>query len=102
MMREGTGSPNEGGTPRGEPRWPMTLSVVFVIVVTASLPDRLSVADSWVLPTVMGVLCLALVATDPGRITKRSKALRWLSIALVGVLVASTLCSTVLLVRDLI
>ena len=47
---------------RGEPRWPMTLTVAFVIVLISLLPDRLT-------PLPMGcsllatVLLIALVAT---------------------------------------
>jgi uncharacterized membrane protein len=80
----------------------MTVAVVFVIIVTMSLPERLTVGAAWMLPALMGVLCIALIATDPGRITKESRTLRWLSIALVVTMVISTLSSTALLVRDLI
>jgi len=39
-----------------EPRWPMTLAVVFVIVLTAGLKERLSVAPRWVFPAGMAIL----------------------------------------------
>jgi uncharacterized membrane protein len=85
-----------------EPRWPMTFAVVFVIVLTAGLKERLSVAPRWVFPAGMAILLLALIATDPGAITKRSKGLRMLSISLVGLMVLATLSSTAVLIRDLI
>jgi hypothetical protein len=87
---------------RGEPRWPMTLAVVFVIVITWGLKERLSVAPRWAFPAGMAVLLLALIATDPGAITKSSKALRALSISLVALMVLAALSSTALLIRDLI
>jgi uncharacterized membrane protein len=50
----------------------------------------------------MAILLVALIATDPGAITKTSKALRILSIALVLLMVLSALVSTVILIKDLI
>jgi hypothetical protein len=87
---------------RGEPRWPMTLAVVSVIILTGALPDRLTVLPAWVFPSIMTILLAALIATDPGVITKTARELRWLSIALVALMVASALSTTALLVRDLI
>jgi len=87
---------------RGEPRWPMTLAVVSVIILTGALPDRLTVLPTWVFPSIMTILLVALIATDPGVITKTARELRWLSIALVALMVASALSTTALLVRDLI
>ena len=87
---------------RGEPRWPMSLTVVFVIVLISLLPERLSTLPTWVFPSVLAILLIALIATDPGAITKTERALRWLSIALVVVMAASALSATTLMIRDLI
>jgi hypothetical protein len=86
---------------RGEPRWPMTLTVVFVIVLII-LPDRLTPLPRWVFPGVLTVLLIALIATDPGAITRTERALRWLSIALVVVLALAAVSATTLLIRDLV
>ena len=86
----------------GEPRWPMTLAVVSVISLTMALPERLTSGPRWIFPAGMAILLVALIATDPGAITKTSKALRILSIALVLLMVLSALVSTVLLIKDLI
>jgi uncharacterized membrane protein len=48
------------------------------------------------------VLLAAIVAGDPGRISRRSRLLRGLSIALVAVLVLGALSSTVLLIDALV
>lgn len=80
----------------------MTLTVVFIIVLISLLPERLSPLPTWVFPGMLTILLIALVATDPGKITKTERALRWLSIALVVVLATSALSATVLLIRDLI
>jgi hypothetical protein len=87
---------------RGEPRWPMSLTVVFVIVLISLLPERLSTLPTWVFPSVLAILLIALIATDPGAITKTERALRWLSIALVVVMAVSALSATTLMIRDLI
>jgi uncharacterized membrane protein len=55
-----------------------------------------------VLPTVEGLLLVALIAGDPGRISRRSTALRAVSVALISVLALSALWSTAQLVDDLI
>ncbi|MER5931115.1 hypothetical protein [Streptomyces sp. NPDC002054] len=86
----------------GETRWPMAAAVVAAMVLTLLLPDDLRLAPRWVLPSVEGLLLLALIAGDPGRISRRSSALRGVSIALVGVLALSAVWSTVRLVDDLI
>jgi hypothetical protein len=86
----------------GEARWPMAATVAAAVVLTALLPDALRAGPRWLLPFVEGVLLVAVIVGDPGKIDRRSKALRWLSIALVAVLVFSSLWSTAQLTDDLI
>ncbi|MFE5794272.1 hypothetical protein ACFQ8C_17050 [Streptomyces sp. NPDC056503] len=88
--------------PDGEARWPMAMAVGTAMVLTVLLPDDLRLAPRWVLPAVEGLLLLALVAGDPGRIDRRSTVLRALSITLVGVLALSAVWSTVQLVDDIL
>ncbi|WP_327364288.1 hypothetical protein [Streptomyces sp. NBC_01296] len=80
----------------------MAAAVVAAIMLTLLLPDDLRLAPRWVLPVIEGLLLLALIAGDPGRIDRRSTALRAASIALVGVLACSAVWSTIRLVDDLI
>lgn len=80
----------------------MAGAVVAAIVLTLLLPDDLRLAPGWVLPVVEGLLLVALIAGDPGRISRRSTALRAASITLVGVLACSAIWSTIRLVDDLI
>jgi hypothetical protein len=86
----------------GEARWPMAVAVLAAMVLTVLLPDDLRLAPRWVLPLIEGVLLVALIAGDPGAITRRSALLRSLSIGLVVVLVASSLAATVRLVDELL
>jgi uncharacterized membrane protein len=86
----------------GEPRWPMAAAVVTAIVLTLLAPVAVRVHPHWVLPILEGVLLVALIAGDPGKIDRRSNTLRTLSTVLVAVLVLGALWSTVRLVDDLI
>jgi hypothetical protein len=86
----------------GEPRWPMASAVIAAMVLTVLLPNEVRVGPQWLLPGVEGLLLVALVLGDPGRISRRSAGLRVVSICLVSVLAFDALWSTVLLVDELI
>ncbi|MFD9220452.1 hypothetical protein ACFWDI_10670 [Streptomyces sp. NPDC060064] len=86
----------------GEARWPMAGAVVVGMVLLLLMPDDLRLGPRWLLPMVEGLLLVTLIAGDPGRISRRSAALRAVSIALVGVLALSAIWSTVRLIDDLI
>jgi hypothetical protein len=86
----------------GEARWPMAGAVLAAMILTALLPDDVRIGPRWALPLIEGVLLIAVIAADPGRITRRSRQLRALSIVLVAILVCSALGATVLLIDDLI
>ena len=73
-------------TVRGEPRWPMAVAVVAASALTLARPAELRVAPAWVLPAVEAVLLIVLIVRDPGRIDRRSRALRAVSIGVVGIL----------------
>jgi hypothetical protein len=94
--------PPEDNGVASEARWPMAGAVVTAMVLTVLLPDTVRAGPSWVLPLVEGVLLGALIAGDPGRIDRRSRLLRSLSIGLVAVLVLGALWSTGQLVDELI
>jgi hypothetical protein len=101
---EGDATNSEGAAPSvtGEQRWPMAGAVLAAMLLTVLLHDELRLGAAWVLPGIEGVLLIALVAGDPGQITRRTRELRLLSIGLVSVLVVGALWSTVLLIDDLI
>jgi hypothetical protein len=85
-----------------ESRWPSVGAVIAAMVLTGLLPKELNKAPAWLILLVEGVLLLALIFADPGRIDKRSSALRLLSIALVTVLVVNSLVTTGYLIDALI
>lgn len=86
----------------GETRWPMAAAVVAAMVLTILLPDSLRLAQPWVLPTISGLLVVALIAGDPGQISRRSTELRVASVALITVLSIGAVWSTVQLVADIL
>ena len=86
----------------GEPRWPMASAVIAAIVLTILMPDDLRLGPTWLLPVIVGVLLIAQIAGDPGRIDRRTAPLRALSIGLISVLVISALWATGLLASHLI
>lgn len=86
----------------GEARWPMAGAVLAAMVLTYLLPDDIRLGPNWFLPLLEGLLLVAVIAGDPVAISRRSRALRALSIGLVAVLVLGALWATVLLISHLI
>jgi uncharacterized membrane protein len=86
----------------GEARWPMAGAVLAAIALTLLLPDDLRLGPRWLLPIVDGALLVSVVLADPGRIDRRSNALRFMSIALVAVLALGAMVATIQLVDQLI
>ena len=94
----------EAHAPRvvGEARWPMAVAVVAIIVMTVLLPNSLIVHPRWGVPALEAVLLVAVIVGDPGKIDRRSRPVRTLSIALIALLVATTLWCTGVLIAQLI
>jgi hypothetical protein len=80
----------------------MASAILAAIVLTVLIPDDLRLGPNWLLPAIVGVLLAAHIAGDPGRIDRRTGALRALSIGLISVLVLNALWATVLLTSHLI
>jgi hypothetical protein len=84
----------------GEARWPMAVAVVAVIVMTLLLPRGLVQRPRWGVPLAEAVLLVAVIIGDPGKIDRRSRPVRILSVTLIALLVATTLwCATQLIVE---
>jgi hypothetical protein len=80
----------------------MAVAVLAAMALTILLPKELRLGPVWLVPSVVGLLLLALILGDPGRISRRSRILRGLSIGLVSLLAVDALWSTGLLVNELI
>ncbi|MGW1278825.1 hypothetical protein ACWD4V_17970 [Streptomyces tsukubensis] len=96
--------PEPGPEPaaRTESRWPMAAAVAASAALTLLLPDDLRLGPRWALPLAEGLLLVALVSGDPGRISRRSTILRSVAVVLVVVLAGSAIWSTARLIDDLI
>ncbi len=86
----------------GESRWPMAIAVFAVVVLASVPPARFTVGPVPLFPVIVSVLLVVLVLGDPGRIDRRSRWLRNVSILLVGVLVVGTVAGTFVLVVELV
>ena len=86
----------------GEARWPMAAAVLAVIVLTLLLPHSLVTRPRWGVPIVEALLLVAVIIGDPGKIDRRSRPVRALSITLIALLVATTLWCTTQLIVELI
>jgi uncharacterized membrane protein len=80
----------------------MACTLVIAMAVPLLLPARFSLGPSWSVPVVEALLLVAIIATDQGRIDRRSAASRALSLVLVAVLVADAAGVTGRLIVDLV
>lgn len=87
---------------RGEHRAPVLATVVVALILPLLMPAKFSLGPRWLLPTIEGVLLVAIAAADPGRIDQRSRHVRWLVITLIVVLVGSAAYATGRLIYDLV
>ena len=72
---------------RGEPRWHVAIAVTIAIVLQGPLPGRLVLfRPTWLLPVLEAAMLVLLVALDPMRINRDSAVLRWLGLAVAGVI----------------
>jgi uncharacterized membrane protein len=98
----GSGQDDAPGTPRADHRLGPTVTVLISMAALLLAPARLVPGPRWLLPAVEGLLVIALLAIDPGRIDHRSRQVRALSLALVAALTAGTAFGTGRLVLDLV
>ncbi len=80
----------------------MAVSVVFVMLLPFAVPSSLRFEPVWILPGIEGLLLVALVVADPGRINRRDMWLRRVSIVFVSLLVAGVAFSTARLIADIL
>jgi uncharacterized membrane protein len=88
---------------RGEPRYPVSMSVIAAIVLQLLLPDRLNrPLPHYLLPALEGALLIGLSVANPVRIERRGNAVRVASIALIMLMTAANAVSAVLLIRAIL
>jgi hypothetical protein len=104
LLDDGEGSldPATGQVIKGESRWPMAIAVVVLMVFALVSSAQLAIFPPWLLAGTEGVLLLAILFGDPGQIDRQTPWLRWATVALIAVLITSTLGSTAVLIYSLI
>ncbi|MGE5287787.1 MAG: hypothetical protein ACM3ML_11390 [Micromonosporaceae bacterium] len=85
----------------GEPRWPVTLTVMAAIGLQVVLPDKLN-ALRYVVPVLECALLAGLIIANPVRIERRSRAVAIASIVLTLLITIANAASAVLLVRAIL
>ena len=86
----------------GERRWPVTLSVIAAIVLQFALPEQLALLPRYLMPALETALLIGLIIANPGRIERRSQAVRLASIVLIILITTANALSAVLLIRLII
>ncbi|MGN6090317.1 MAG: hypothetical protein ACTHNT_13610 [Actinomycetales bacterium] len=69
----------------GETRLAVTVAIVVMIALQVALPERLTLTRTWALPAFEGAMLVVLVAANPARLTRRTRPIRLLSLALIAV-----------------
>ena len=87
---------------RGDPYWPAQVAVATASALNFVLAERVTVGPTWLLPSVEGVLLLALVVIAPARATSHSRRTRRLALAVIGFVSLANIVSLGLLVHFLI
>ena len=87
---------------RGDPYWPAQLTVAVAIALNFVLSEKVTIGPTWLLPSVEGVLLVALVVIAPTRAAVHSRARRRFALALIGFVSLTNVVSLGLLVHFLI
>ncbi|HUK68469.1 MAG TPA: hypothetical protein VLW50_06915 [Streptosporangiaceae bacterium] len=87
---------------RGEPRWPVTLTVIAAIGLQLVLPDRLGLRPRYLLPALEGALLIGLIIANPVRIERRSRIVAVASIAVTFLITIANATSGILLIRAIV
>ncbi|MDA8297463.1 MAG: hypothetical protein M0004_12920 [Actinomycetota bacterium] len=86
----------------GEERWPAALAIIAAIALQFLLPDRLSLGQRWLVPSLESLLAVGLIIANPRRINRRSRALRSASVAVIALTSLANGWSSYELVREII
>ena len=92
----------ESGVRVGERRWPMALAVIVAALLQVVVPHKGRVAIWWVFPLVEVVVLGVLMIRDPGRIDRRSRGLRLLTLWMIGLITLANTVGAGILIYDII
>jgi hypothetical protein len=84
------------------PYWAPQTVVLVAILLDLALPDKLTIGPAWLLPSLEGVLLVALIAASPHPRWRHNPLRRNVAIGLVGLVSATNIFSLVLLCHYLL
>jgi uncharacterized membrane protein len=87
---------------RGERRLPVVVALLVAMALPILMPANFTLGPVWLIPVVEGMLLIAMLIADPGRIDRRSKGVRAVRITIVVVLVLGASWATIRLVDDIV
>jgi hypothetical protein len=87
---------------RAESRWPPTMALALALILYLFIPSRFEAGPRWLLPVLEALLFIPLVITNPRRITRQSRATRFLGLLLIALINAANFTSIGLLVHGLL
>lgn len=87
---------------RGEPRWPVTATVIAAIGLQLVLPDTLALRPRFLLPALEGALLVGLIIANPVRIERRSRVVAAASLVLTLLITIANAFSAARLVRTIV
>jgi uncharacterized membrane protein len=88
--------------PKGERWWPPALAIVVMIAIPFTLPVHVFPRLWWLAAPFETGLLVAMLLADPGRIDRRTRVMRRLSIALTSLFAAVSVFATLFLVGELV
>lgn len=86
----------------GESRWPSVIAIGAIMILQLTMPDRLVLGSSWMIPVIEAMLLFALVVVGPTHLNAESRDLRLVALALIGVLIIADGSTLGLLVHQLL
>jgi uncharacterized membrane protein len=79
--------------PAAEPFWPAQATVLAAIVLQVSLPARLTVGPSWLIPTLEGLLLLGMFVVTPNQVEDEHPRRRHIALGLTAFVGAANIYS---------
>ncbi|HET9092263.1 MAG TPA: hypothetical protein VFN50_07630 [Acidimicrobiales bacterium] len=87
---------------RGEHRIQMAVAVLVAIALQFALPSRFAIGPFFLMPALEAAILVGLVVVDPGRMVRRSTAIRAVTLLLVAAISLANAVSLALLLHGLV
>lgn len=85
-----------------ETRWPASVAIACAIVIQVFMPEGLTFGPRWLIPGIEGLLLMSLFIANPRVLSAESRDVRFVSLALTGVIVGANTWTLVTLMQHLL